>query len=198
MELKDKRIGFCVTGSFCTIEDVLPAMQQMKDEGANVVPIFSEHVYDWDTRFFSAKDLIDRVYKICGRLPLHTIPDVEPIGPKRLLDMVVIAPCTGNTLAKLAGGIVDTPVLMAAKSQLRNGGPVLLALASNDGLSNGAKNLGMALNMKNVYLVPFEQDGVQTKPTSLMAHMSLIVPAAKLALEGQQMQPALYLPQAMV
>lgn len=194
MELKGQRIGFCITGSFCTIEDVLPAMAQMKEEGADVVPIFSDHVYEWDTRYFTAKELIDRVYKISGRLPLHTIPDVEPVGPKRLLDLVVVAPCTGNSLAKLVYGIVDTPVLMAMKSNLRNGNPVVLALASNDGLSNGAKNLGMALNMKNVYMVPFEQDNSTTKPTSLVARMELIVPACKLALEGKQMQPALYLP----
>ena len=195
MELTGKRIGYCVTGSFCTIEAALPAMKQMKEEGALVTPIFSEHVYEWDTRYFKAKDLIDQVYNICGRLPLHTIPDVEPIGPKRLLDMVVIAPCTGNTMAKLVYGIIDTPVVMAAKSHLRNNGPVVIALASNDGLSNGAKNLGMALNMKNVYLVPFEQDNSVTKPTSLIARMELIVDTAKLALDGQQMQPLLYLPQ---
>jgi dipicolinate synthase subunit B len=194
MELAAKKIGFAVTGSFCTIDAVLPAMEELRREGAELTPIFSNSVYDWDTRFFSAKDLIDRVYKICGKLPLHTVPDVEPIGPRKLLDIVVIAPCTGNTLAKMAAGIVDTPVLMAAKSTLRNGQPVVLAVSTNDGLSNSAKNIGFLSNMRNIYIVPYEQDSPKGKPNSLVARMELIAETCRLALEGRQIQPVLYKP----
>jgi len=194
MELTAKRIGFAITGSFCTIAAVFPAMEELKREGAELTPIFSNSVYEWDTRFFAAKDLIDRVYKICGKLPLHTVPDVEPIGPKKLLDMVVIAPCTGNSLAKMALGVVDTPVLMAAKSTLRNGCPVVLALSTNDGLGNSAKNIGTLSNMRNIYLVPYEQDSPKGKPNSLVARMELIPDTCKLALDGKQIQPVLYKP----
>lgn len=198
MELSAKRVGFAVTGSFCTIEAVLPAMEQMKREGAELTPIFSNSVYEWDTRFFTAKDLIERVCEICGRPPLHSVPDVEPIGPRKLLDIVVIAPCTGNTLAKMAAGIIDTPVLMAAKSTLRNGAPVVLAVSTNDGLSNSAKNIGMLSNMRNIYIVPYEQDSPKGKPNSLVARMELIADTCKLALEGRQIQPILYKPGGMV
>jgi dipicolinate synthase subunit B len=192
MELAGKRVGFAVTGSFCTIDAVLPAMAELRREGAELTPIFSNSVYEWDTRFFLAKDLIEKVYEICGKLPLHTVQDVEPIGPKKLLDIVVVAPCTGNTLAKMAAGIVDTPVLMACKSNLRNGSPVVLAVSTNDGLSNSAKNIGMLSNMRNIYLVPYEQDSPKGKPNSLVARMELITDTCKLALEGRQIQPLLY------
>lgn len=198
MDLAAKRIGFAITGSFCTIEAVLPAMQEIRDEGAQLIPIFSYSVYEFDTRFFKARDLIERVYGICGRLPLHTITDTEPIGPKKLLDLLVVAPCTGNTLAKLATGIVDTPVLMAVKAHLRNGGPVVLAPSTNDGLSNSAKNIGMLSNMRNIYMVPYEQDSPNSKPHSLVARMELITPCCKLALDGRQMQPVLYKPGEML
>lgn len=192
MELAGKRIGFAMTGSFCTIDAVLPAMEALRREGAELTPIFSNSVYEWDTRFFAAKDLIDKVYTICGKLPLHTVQDVEPIGPKKLLDLVVVAPCTGNTLAKMAAGIVDTPVLMACKSNLRNGSPVVLAVSTNDGLSNSAKNIGALSNMRNIYLVPYEQDSPKGKPNSLVARMELIPDTCRLALDGRQMQPVLY------
>ncbi len=192
MELTAKRIGFAVTGSFCTIDAVLPAMMELRVAGAELTPIFSSSVYEWDTRFFTAKDLIERVYAICGKLPLHTIPDVEPIGPKKLLDLVVIAPCTGNTLAKMVAGVVDTPVLMAAKSTLRNGQPVVLAPSTNDGLGNSAKNIGALGNMRNIYLVPYEQDSPAGKPNSLVSRMELIPQTCRLALEGRQIQPVLY------
>lgn len=198
MELSAKRVGFAVTGSFCTIEAVLPAMEQLRREGAELTPIFSNSVYEWDTRFFTAKDLIEKVYQICGRLPLHTVPDVEPIGPRKLLDIMVIAPCTGNTLAKMSAGIVDTPVLMAAKSALRNGAPVVLAVSTNDGLSNSGKNIGTLSNMRNMYIVPYEQDSPKGKPNSLVARMELISDTCKLALEGRQIQPILYKPGGMV
>jgi dipicolinate synthase subunit B len=198
MELAAKRIGFALTGSFCTIEAVLPVMMEMRAAGAELIPIFSNSVYEWDTRFFTAKDLIERVYAICGRLPFHTVPDVEPIGPKKLLDLVVVAPCTGNTLAKMAAGVVDTPVLMAAKSHLRNSGPVVLAVSTNDGLANSAKNIGLLANMRNIYFVPYEQDSPHGKPNSLVARMELIVDTCKVALEGRQLQPVLYKPGEMV
>jgi dipicolinate synthase subunit B len=198
MELAAKKIGFAVTGSFCTIEAVLPAMMQLRLEGAELIPIFSNSVYEWDTRFFTAKDLIEQVYAICGRLPIHSVPDAEPIGPKKLLDLLIVAPCTGNTLAKMASGIVDTPVLMAAKSTLRNGGPVVLAVSTNDGLSNSAKNIGTLANMRNIFLVPYEQDSPKGKPNSLVARMELIIDTVKLALEGKQIQPVLYIPGGMV
>jgi dipicolinate synthase subunit B len=191
MELSAKRIGFAVTGSFCTIDAVLPAMMELRTAGAELIPIFSNSVYEWDTRFFTAKELIERVYAICGRLPLHTIPDVEPIGPRKLLDIVVIAPCTGNTLAKMVCGIVDTPVLMACKSHLRNNKPVVLSIATNDGLSNNAKNIGYLLNMKNIFFVPYGQDDPVKKPNSLIADTEQIIPAILMALQGKQIQPVL-------
>ena len=194
MELTAKKIGFAVTGSFSTIGDVLPAMEELKRQGAEITPIFSNSVYEWDTRFFTARDLIEKVYQICGRLPIHTVPDAEPIGPRKLLDMVVVAPCTGNTLAKMALGVVDTPVLMAAKSTLRNGCPVVLAVSTNDGLGNSAKNIGTLSNMRNIYLVPYEQDSPKGKPNSLVARMELIADTCKLAFEGRQIQPVLYKP----
>ena len=192
MELTGKRIGFCLTGSFCMIEAVLPAIEQMRAEGADLIPIFSTSVYEWDTRFFKAKDLIERVYDLTGKLPLHTVVDTEPIGPKRMLDMAVVAPCTGNTMAKLALGIVDTPVLMAVKAHLRNGGPAVLAPSTNDGLTNSLKNIGMLSTMRNIYMVPYEQDNYQGKPNSLVSRMELIVPTVKKAFEGRQIQPVLY------
>jgi dipicolinate synthase subunit B len=198
MELAGKRVGFALTGSFCTIGDVLPVMMQLRAEGAELTPIFSNSVYEWDTRFFTAKDLIERVYEICGMLPLHTVQAVEPIGPKKLLDIVVVAPCTGNTLAKMAAGVVDTPVLMACKSNLRNGSPVVLAVSTNDGLTSSLKNIGMLSNMRNIYLVPYEQDSPKGKPNSLVARMELIPDTCKLALEGKQIQPVLYKPGGMI
>lgn len=198
MELTDKRIGFALTGSFCTIEAVLPAMTEMRAMGANLVPIFSYSVYEWNTRFYEAKELIETVCDICGKLPLHTVPEVEPIGPKKLLDLIVVAPCTGNTLAKMAAGIVDTPVLMAVKSTLRNGMPAVLAVSTNDGLSNSARNLGALSNTRNVYLVPYEQDSPGGKPNSIVARMELIPRTCMMALEGTQLQPVLYKPGGMV
>lgn len=189
--LSNKKIGFGVTGSFCTLHRVLPVMEKLQQMGAQVIPIFSQAVYENDTRFFSSREFIDSVHKITGRLPIHTLVDAEPIGPRHLLDMVVIAPCTGNTAAKLSLGIVDTPVLLAAKAQLRNGGPVVIAISTNDGLSTNAASIGRLLNTRNVYLVPYGQDSAATKPYSLVAHMELIPTACEQALEGVQLQPLL-------
>ncbi|NMB25005.1 MAG: dipicolinate synthase subunit B [Firmicutes bacterium] len=192
MELNGKNIGFGITGSFCTFEAIIPEIKRLVDVGATVYPIMSEAAATTDTRFGKAQDIVDEVERICGQRVISTIVDAEPIGPKRLLDLVVVAPCTGNTLAKMANGITDTAVLMAAKAHLRNERPVLLAISTNDGLSNNAKNLGLLLNRPLVYLVPFGQDDPIGKSRSLVADMSLILPAARLALESKQMQPILF------
>ena len=189
--LQNKKIGFAVTGSFCTFSEILPVMEHLRGMGAELFPVFSYHTAQLDTRFFRAADFRRRVEEICGREVWDTLQQTEPIGPRHLLDLVVIAPCTGNSMAKLACGIIDTPALMAAKSQLRNGGPVVVAPASNDALTNSAKNIGALLNMKQVYLVPLRQDDVMHKPTSIIARMDLIPETAEKALSGIQYQPLL-------
>jgi dipicolinate synthase subunit B len=191
MRLKGLKIGFCVTGSFCTFDKVLIQLQRMVDEGAEVYPIFSYAVASTDTRFTTAADFRQKVESITGHKVIADIVGAEPIGPKKLLDVVVIAPCTGNTLAKLANGITDTPVLMAAKAHLRNQRPVVIAVSTNDALGNNAKNLGQIMNVKNVYLVPFYQDDPVNKPNSLIADMDKIIDTVLLALEGKQIQPVL-------
>ncbi|MBM7581469.1 dipicolinate synthase subunit B [Caldicoprobacter guelmensis] len=191
MKLKGLKIGFCVTGSFCTFDKVLIALQKIVDEGAEVYPIFSYAVASTDTRFTAAADFRQKVETITGRKAITNIVDAEPIGPKKLLDVVVIAPCTGNTLAKLVNGITDTPVLMAAKAHLRNQRPVVIAISTNDALGNNAKNLGQIMNIKNIYLVPFYQDDPYNKPNSLIADMDKIIDTILLALEGKQIQPVL-------
>ncbi len=191
MELRGKVVGFAVTGSFCTFKSVLKAMESMKEQGAELIPIMSMNAYTTDTRFGEAKVINSMVEDICGRNIITTIKEAEPIGPKGYLDLLIIAPCTGNSLAKLATGIADTSVTMAAKAHLRNNKPVLLAVSTNDGLANAAKNIGVLLNCKNIYFVPFRQDDCINKPTSLVADMSLISDSAELALEKMQIQPIL-------
>lgn len=185
------RIGFALTGSFCVFNKVIPQIRALVEAGADVTPILSYHVHQIDTRFYGAADLYRDVQDITGKSPLVTLDGVEPIGPKKLLDVLIIAPCTGNSLAKLANGISDTPVLLAAKSHLRNKRPVVLAISTNDGLANAAKNIGLLLNMRNLYVVPFRQDDPQGKPSSLVADFSLIREAAEAALRGEQIQPIL-------
>lgn len=191
MSLEHLKIGFAMTGSFCTFKPAMEALRALLQAGCEVYPIFSPIVYSSDTRFYKAQDLQDEVRLLTGHDIITTIVEAEPIGPRHLLDAVVICPCTGNTAAKFVNGITDTAVLMSAKSQLRNGGPVLVAIATNDGLSNNGKTLGMLQNMKQVYLVPYGQDDSQKKPTSLIAHMEQIVPALEAAMEGRQIQPLL-------
>jgi len=191
VELKGKKIGFGLTGSFCTFAAVLPEIQRLMEAGAVVIPIMSETAASQDTRFGRAAEFVEKIEKMTGRKVITSIVEAEPIGPQRLLDLMIIAPCTGNTLAKLANGITDSAVLMAAKAQLRNERPVLIAISTNDGLSNNAKNLGMLLNRKHVYMVPFGQDDPFGKSSSLVADMTLILPAAGMALEGKQVQPIL-------
>lgn len=183
-------IGFAMCGSFCTFSQVFPIMEQLAAVH-EVIPIYSPAAYGTDTRFGSAQDHIRRAASICGRDPLHTILQVEPIGPKKLLDALVIAPCTGNTLAKLAHGIADTSVTMAAKSHLRNGRPVLIAISTNDALAGAAENIGRLLVRKNYYFVPFRQDDAVGKPTSMVADMTLLPAALDAAVEGRQLQPVL-------
>ena len=191
MELKDKVIGFAMTGSFCTFAKALDEMENVANEGARLVPIMSNTAFSTDTRFGKADDINSRIEKICGRGIINTIFEAEPIGPKGYLDLLIIAPCTGNSLAKLAAGIADTAVTMAAKAHLRNQKPVLIAVSTNDGLANAAKNIGSLMNYKNIYFVPFRQDDCIKKPASLVADMPSIVPSAKLALDLKQIQPIL-------
>jgi len=191
MGLAGKRIGFAVTGSFCTFAQILPQVKALVDAGAAVTPILSYNASRLDTRFFKAEDFKRTLKEITGHDIIDDLPRAEPIGPKKLLDLVIIAPCTGNTLAKLALGITDTPVLLAAKAHLRNASPVLIAVSTNDALAANAKNLGLLLNTRNLYFVPYRQDDSVKKYASIVADMMLIPEAAALALEGKQMQPVM-------
>lgn len=183
-------IGFAMCGSFCTYAKVFPIMEQLAREHA-VVPIFSDAACSVDSRFGAAREHVETAASLCGREPLHTLAQVEPLGPKKLLDILLIAPCTGNTLAKLAHSIADTPVTMAAKSHLRNGRPVLIAVSTNDALAGAAENIGKLLARKHYYFVPFGQDDAVGKPTSLVADFSKIPQALEEALQGRQIQPIL-------
>ncbi len=191
MLLEGKKIGFALTGSFCTLHQVIPQMEKLADAGAQIVPIISYNIRDFDTRFNQAEELKNRIRSITKADIIDSIVGAEPIGPQKLLDILLIAPCTGNTLAKLANAITDTPVLMAAKSQLRNQRPVVLAITTNDGLGNNAKNIGLLLNLRNVLFVPFGQDDSARKSNSVSAKMELILPTLEEALEGRQIQPIL-------
>ena len=184
------RVGFAMCGSFCTYAQVFPVMEELS-KTHTVIPIFSEAACHVDSRFGTALDHQAKAEAFCGVPPLHTLAQVEPIGPKKLLDILVIAPCTGNTLAKLAHGIADGPVTMAAKSHLRNGRPVLLAVSTNDALAGAAENIGKLLARKHYYFVPFGQDDALGKPTSMVADFRQIPQALEAALEGRQIQPIL-------
>lgn len=183
-------IGFALCGSFCTFSAVFPVMRRLSEE-YDLIPIFSQAVSTVSSRFGTPEEFGARAEDICGRPPLDTIAQVEPIGPKKLLDALVIAPCTGNTLAKLSHSIADTPVTMAAKSHLRNGRPIVVAVSTNDGLAGAAENIGKLLARKHYYFVPFRQDDPVGKPTSLVADFSALPEALRLALEGKQLQPIL-------
>ena len=184
------RVGFAFTGSFCTLARAMGALEQAAARW-QVQPIVSETVAATDTRFGNAHDFMREMQRICDRRPIESIKEAEPIGPKKLLDVLVIAPCTGNTLAKLAAGIADTSVTMAAKAHLRNGRPVVLAVSTNDGLAAAARNIGALLARKGVYFVPFQQDDPEHKPASLVAVMERIPETVEAALEGRQLQPVL-------
>lgn len=189
MDLKNKRIGFAFTGSFCTIISAYEQMVKLCELGAQIFPIFSFAVNSYDTRFVKAYDFYNMVYSATGREPIATIYDAEPIGPKKSLDAIVVAPCTGNSLAKLANGITDTPVLMAVKAQLRNGGPIIIAVSSNDAMGANGQNIGKLMNQQNIYLVPMGQDSPRGKPNSLVADMNMIIPTLESALNGVQLNP---------
>lgn len=183
-------IGFALCGSFCTYSRIFPVMERLARD-YDLIPIFSQSAYGTDSRFGTAADHIAKAEAICGKPPLHTLAEVEPIGPKRLLDALVIAPCTGNTLAKLAHSIADGPVTMAAKSHLRNGRPMIVAISTNDALGGAAENIGKLLARKHYFFVPFGQDDAFGKPTSVVADFSKIPQTLEQALEGRQLQPLL-------
>ena len=181
-------IGYAFCGSFCTLSSSLVGLRGLLDNGYDVLPIMSRNVRTMDTRFYKAEDFYREVCEITGREPICTIEDAEPLGPKVKLDLLVICPCTGNTLAKIAAGITDTPVCMAAKAHLRSDRPLLIALSSNDALSANMKNIGTLIEKKNVYFVPMKQDDPQNKPHSLVAQLSLLPEAVTAALNGKQLQ----------
>lgn len=187
----ERTVGFAITGSFCTHEKVKGVIRQLVMNGNRVVPIFSNAAQTINSRFGNARDFIIEVQEITGEHGIFTIPEAEPIGPRGYLDILVIAPCTGNTLAKLCAGITDTPVLMAAKAHMRNEKPVVLSPATNDALGANFKNIGELMNTKNIYFVPFFQDDYQKKPKSLIAHVELIEPTIEEALLGRQIQPVI-------
>lgn len=180
-------IGYAFCGSFCTHAASLEQLRILIEEGYDVLPIMSFIVYNTGTRFFDAKDFRNRVETLCEKEVIHTIEDAEPLGPKIKLDAMIISPCTGNTLAKLANGITDTPVLMAAKAHLRSDRPLLIALSSNDALSANLKSIAVMLEKKCVYFVPMRQDDYINKPHSLSAEFSLIPEALKTAMNGKQL-----------
>lgn len=189
--LEGIKIGMAMCGSFCTFSKAFEQMIKLKAAGAELTPVMSYHASTLDTRFGTAEENIMTAESICGRGVINTIPLAEPVGPKKMFDLLIVCPCTGNTMAKLANGITDTPVTMAVKSHLRNGRPVLIAAATNDALSASAKNIGTLLNIKNIYFVPFRQDDFVKKPRSAVADFSMIPEAAKAALNGRQLQPVL-------
>ncbi len=189
MNLENLNIGFALTGSFCTLKKTIAQLSYLSKSGANIIPIMSEITYSTDTRFGKAEDFINEVKSITGNEIINTIKKAEPIGPKNMLDALIIAPCTGNTLSKIALGMTDSCVAMAAKASLRNDNPLILAISTNDGLSASAKNIALLLNAKNVFFVPFSQDDPISKPTSLVADMSKIYDTLVMALDKKQIQP---------
>lgn len=191
MSLEGMKIGFALTGSHCTLNEVMGVLGRLVQEGAEITPIISYSVDQTDTRFGKASFWKEKIKEITGKEALRTIPEVEPLGPKKMLDCMIIAPCTGNTLAKLANGITDTPVLMAVKAHLRNSMPVVIAISTNDGLGANAKNIGTLLSSKNIFLVPFGQDNPMNKSNSLVAHMHKIPETIMEARRGRQIQPLL-------
>lgn len=191
MDLYGKNIGVALTGSFCTFEKTFKILKDLTDAGANLYPILSDSAQEISSRFGSPDIYLEKIHSITGREPILSIETAEPIGPSSFLDILAIVPCTGNTAAKLAGGITDSPVLMAAKAHLRVNKPLVIAISTNDGLGMNLKNIGSLFNTKNIYFVPFGQDNWEKKPNSLVAHMELLLPTLEMALEHKQIQPAL-------
>lgn len=189
MDFSNYTIGYGITGSFCTFARTRKAVAELVASGANVIPIFSYNAQNFDTRFGSAKDFVDEICEMTQNEGIRTINQAEPIGPNNFLDVMVIAPCTGNTAAKLANGIIDTPVLMAAKAHMRNGKPLVIAISTNDGLGINFRNIGSLMNMKNIYFVPFGQDNCKSKPNSLVAMLEFLPDTIECAMKGRQTQP---------
>ncbi|MBO6015529.1 MAG: dipicolinate synthase subunit B [Lachnospiraceae bacterium] len=184
-------VGWAITGSFCTFEKIKEQMRRLAEQGAVIIPIFSYNTASMDSRFTKAEDFVRQIETIAGRKGIYTIPEAEPIGPSSMLDVLLISPCTGNTLAKFCNGITDTPVLMAAKAHIRNEKPVVLSVSSNDSLGMNFKNIGQLMNMKHIFFVPFGQDDHIKKPTSMIAHVDLIEETILAAMEGRQLQPVI-------
>lgn len=194
MTVNGKNVGIALTGSYCTYDKVFPEIERLVSEKVNVYTIFSERSQVTDTRFGKAAEFLARAEAITGNKPITTITEAEKLGPGNMLDTIVIAPCTGNTLAKMASGITDSTVIMAAKGLLRNNKPVIIAISTNDALSNNLKNIGSLINNKNLFFVPFGQDNYKGKPNSMVAHFDLILPTIEEALDGRQLQPVILTP----
>lgn len=189
MDFSNYHIGYGITGSFCTFASSRKAVQKLKEMGAQITPIFSYQTQTTDTRFGSARDFVEGICEITESEGIRTITEAEPIGPNNYLDIMVIAPCTGNTAAKLCSGIVDTPVLMAAKAHMRNGKPLVIAISTNDALGMNFKTIGQLMNMKNIFFVPFGQDNPRSKPNSMIAKLELLPDTIDMAMKGKQIQP---------
>lgn len=191
MDVKDKKIGFVLTGSFCTFSKTIPKIKELVKMGAEVIPIMSYNAYNLDTKFGKAEDFIKEIEEITGKKIIHTIQESEPIGPKHLTDIMVVAPCSGNTMSKLANDIIDTPATMAVKSHLRNNLPVVIAASTNNALSGNAFSIAALLNRKNYYFVPFRQDNPITKPRSVVFDFDYLIETIESALDEKQIQPIL-------
>ena len=191
MKLEGKKVGFCFTGSFCTFKNTIEQLKNLVKEKAEIIPIMSYNAYNLDTKFGKAQDFINQIEEITNKKIIHTIEDAEPIGPKKMTDIMIIAPCTGNTISKLANSCIDTPVTMAAKSHLRNNNPLVIAVSTNDGLSGSLENIGKLLNRNNYFFVPFRQDNPITKPRSLVFDPKYIIKTLEYALDREQVQPIL-------
>ena len=191
MEVKLKKIGFVLTGSFCTFSKVIPKIKELKKLGAEIIPIMSTHSYTLDTKFGKAEDFIKEIEEITENKIIHTIQGAEPIGPKHLTDVMIVAPASGNTMSKLACDIIDTPATMAVKSHLRNNLPVVIAPSTNNGLGANMQSIAALINRKNYYFVPFKQDNPITKPRSIVFDSEYIVKTIELALDGEQIEPIL-------
>ena len=191
MDFTNYNIGYGITGSFCTFAKTKQEVARLKEMGANVIPIFSFNSQNCDTRFGNAKEFVDEICEITENEGIKTLSQAEPIGPHNFLDIMVIAPCTGNSAAKLCNGITDTPVLMAAKAHMRNGKSLVIAISTNDALGVNFKNIGTLMNMKNIYFVPFGQDNYKSKPNSMVAKMEMLPETIEMALKGKQIQPVI-------
>lgn len=194
MKLKNKKVGVAFTGSFCTFESVFKELEALINEGADVYPIFSYSSQTSESRFGNSEDFLKRAEELCQNPVIVSIEGAEPIGPGAYLDVLVILPCTGNTVAKLANGITDTPVLMAAKAHLRNEKPLVISVSTNDALSMNLKNIGLLMNTKHIYFVPFGQDNPKKKPNSMIAHTNKLIPTLEAALDSTQIQPIVISP----